>query len=166
MISLPQAKAKALRDNFLVGLLEAALRTEPDRVEWLMMLGEAYTARGDYARGLEVDLKLSRLTPRDAVVWYNLACSYSLTGGTTESLTALERAVRLGYRDGDFMERDRDLRAVRQDPRFAAVRDLVLRLQEEEGDPEGGDGGEGADGEEGEGEGGPAPGGEEENEGG
>jgi len=43
-----------------------------------MYLGNAYTENGMYAKGLLVDLKLSRLKPNDPLVHYNLARSYAL----------------------------------------------------------------------------------------
>ncbi len=111
---------------FEVSLYEAVVSSDPTNVEALMALGEAYTQRGDYPRGLEVDQRLSRLRPADPVVQYNLACSLSLLGRREAALATLEQAVALGYTDLSHLEKDPDLEAVRQDPRFEALRKRLL----------------------------------------
>ena len=46
-------------------------------------LGDAYTKTGQWEKGLQIDQRLARLCPDNALVFYNLACSYSVaeTGG-------------------------------------------------------------------------------------
>ena len=63
--------------------------------------------------GLKVDERLSRLRPDDALVHYNLACSYSLTGQLELAIEALESAINLGYRDFKWMGQDPDLKNLR-----------------------------------------------------
>ena len=63
-----------------IEFMEGLVRRDPDYVDALQLLGDHYTQRGRYAEGLKVDERLSRLEPRDPLVFYNLACSYSLTG--------------------------------------------------------------------------------------
>jgi len=107
---------------FEVSLYAAVVASDPTNVEALMALGEAHTRTGDYVQGLDVDQRLSRLRPEDPVVHYNLACSLSLLGRREAALSTLERAVTLGYTDLVHLDKDPDLEAVRQDPRFAALR--------------------------------------------
>ncbi len=57
----------------------------PAYVDALMLLGEAYTRKGLYAEGLEIDRRLSALCPNDPIVHYNLACSYCLTSRKKEA---------------------------------------------------------------------------------
>ena len=113
--------------SFEVSLYESVLGRDPDNVEALLALGEALTRKGDYARGLEVDQRLSRLRPSDPVVRYNLACSLALLQRPDEAFEALGQSVELGYRDLQHLDADPDLASLRQDPRFAALRDRVLR---------------------------------------
>ena len=107
---------------FEVSLYEAVVASDPANVEALMALGEAHTRAGDYARGMDVDRKLSRLRPEDPVVHYNLACSLSLLGDRDAALGTLEKAVTLGYADLAHLDKDPDLEALRQDPRFGELR--------------------------------------------
>ena len=62
-----------------IEFLEGLLRRDPNYVDALQLLGDHYTQRGRYLDGLKVDERLARLEPRNALVFYNLACSYSLT---------------------------------------------------------------------------------------
>ena len=97
---------------------EEVLNRRPDYVEVLRLLGHLYTERGLYANGLKVDKRLARLLPNDATAHYNLACSYSLLNRTDLAIKSLRRALRLGYRDIEFLKHDTDLDPIRDDPRY------------------------------------------------
>ncbi|MFH0876990.1 MAG: hypothetical protein V1863_02025 [Candidatus Omnitrophota bacterium] len=111
-------KAKAEDLDFQMAFYEAILKDNPDFVDALMALGEIYTKKGFYAKGLEVDKKLLRLRPENPIVHYNLACSLSLLGDVLSSFKAIKSAVSLGYDDFGFMERDPDLTNLRRSRRF------------------------------------------------
>ena len=114
--------------EFEIGLFEKVIAREPDHVEALMTLGNNYTIRGQYAEGLAIDLRLSSLRPRDPLVHYNLACSYSLLGSAEEAIGSLETAVALGYRDFEFLQRDPDLDPIRGDARFKRLVERAARV--------------------------------------
>jgi tetratricopeptide (TPR) repeat protein len=100
--------------DFFGGVLERA----PDYVDVLRVMGHLLTLKGRYAEGLQVDKRLVGLRPNDPLAHYNLACSYALLKRNEPALKTLRRAVELGYRDFRYMREDRDLDAVRHDPRF------------------------------------------------
>ena len=104
--------------DFEIEFFERLIKENPDFVDVLIPLAEAYTKAGDYGRGLVVDKRLSILRPDDAIVHYNLACSYSLTENINEAVGALKTAVNLGYDDFVYMNVDQDLRNVRNDIRY------------------------------------------------
>jgi tetratricopeptide (TPR) repeat protein len=106
--------------DFEIQFYEDLLKDKPDFIDALVLLGEVYTRRGLYQKGLTVDKHLVTLRPNDPVVQYNLACSYSLTGDVERSLEALEDAVKKGYGDLEFMNSDPDLANTRQDKRFGS----------------------------------------------
>ena len=85
------------------------------------VLGDLYTKVGRFEDGLEVDLTLSREHPDDPYVWYNLACSYALTGRPDDAFAALDHAIRMGYADRDWLLKDDNLEALHTDPRFAVL---------------------------------------------
>ncbi len=105
-----------------IEFMEGIVRRDPEFVEALQILGDNYTRRGMLAEGLKVDEQLSMLRPDDALVYYNLACSYSLSQNCELALQALERALKLGYRDFKWMVKDPDLRNLRLSPFYKQIR--------------------------------------------
>ena len=101
-----------------LAFLESLARRCPQDVDVLKTLGDLYTRTGHYEDGLKTDLELTRLCPREPLVWYNLACSCALLDRTDEALASLERAIVLGYRDVRWIREDRDLNSLKNDRRF------------------------------------------------
>ena len=112
-----------------ISFLEAVRRRFPKDEKVLEALGDLYTRTGRFQEGLDADLELVRQRPQECMVWYNLACSYSLTGRSDESFQALHRAIELGYRDFQWMLRDKDLEQIRGDQRFSALLKKILPIQ-------------------------------------
>lgn len=112
-----------------VEFMEGIVRRDPAYVEALQLLGDFYTQRGRFDQSLKVDENLSRLEPRNPLVFYNLACSYSLTDQINLAATALERALSLGYRDFKWLTRDPDLRKLRKHPIFRDIEDKIRKMK-------------------------------------
>jgi tetratricopeptide (TPR) repeat protein len=110
-----------------IGFIEGVVQRDPHYVEALQVLGDDYTRRGRFERGLKIDEKLARLRPDDPTVHYNLACSYALTGQFDAAVSALREAMDQGYRDFKWMMKDPDLKKLRADQRFKEVRELVQK---------------------------------------
>ncbi len=104
--------------DFELDFFNAIVQRYPDYVDVLRVLGNLLTLKGRYVEGLQVDRRLVQLRPNDALAHYNLACSYALLKRPEQALKTLRRAVELGYRDFRYMREDRDLDAIRHDPRF------------------------------------------------
>ncbi len=104
--------------DFEISFYENLLKENPDFVNVLIALGDAYTKRGRYEDGLKIDQRLVQLRPDDPTVHYNLACSYSLLKMAKPCLEALKKAIQLGYRDFSFMKKDPDLDFIRRNPRY------------------------------------------------
>ena len=115
------SKKPKLEDlEFQMVFYEGILRQRPDFIDVLIVLGEIYTKKRLYEKGLKVDKKLSKLRPQSPIIHYNLACSFSLVGDTLNSFKAIKRAILLGYDDFIFMDSDPDLSNLRRDDRFTA----------------------------------------------
>jgi tetratricopeptide (TPR) repeat protein len=112
-----------------IEFVEGLVRREPGYVDALQLLGDHYTQRGRYAEGLKVDERLARLQPGDALVFYNLACSYSLTEKYGRAALALEKALGLGYRDFNWLAKDPDLHKLRQQPVYRDIQDKIRRMK-------------------------------------
>jgi len=104
--------------QFEIRFMEGILRRDPCHEDALMLLAQAYTRRGEYEKGLDIDRRLVRLRPGDATAYYNMACSLSLLRKLDEAILALQRAASLGYRDVKYMLKDPDLANLRNDDRF------------------------------------------------
>ena len=128
----PEEEYRQMLD-FEIWFFEGVLEGSPDYVEVLQILGNAYTARGYYEKGLWVDQRLARLCPRDPVVFYNLACSYSLISELDEAFKALEKAVKLGYDDVQHLNTDPDLKNVRTDARYDEILEHIAARQGKNG---------------------------------
>ena len=112
-----------------IEFIEGLVRREPGYVDALQLLGDHYTQRGRYAEGLKMDERLARLRPDDALVFYNLACSYSLTEQFDRAALALEKAFGLGYRDFNWLAKDPDLHKLRQQPLYRNIEDKIRRMK-------------------------------------
>ena len=121
---------KDLRElDIKISFLEGIIRRDPKYVEALQVLGDHYTQRGNYEASLKVDEQLSRLEPRNPLVFYNLACSYSLNGEYNHAAAALETALQLGYRDFKWLAKDPDLRPLRKHPLFRHIEDKIRKMK-------------------------------------
>jgi len=112
-----------------IEFMEGLIRRDPEYVDALQLLGDHYTARGRFAEGLQVDERLARLEPGNPVVFYNLACSYSLTAQFERAALALEKALELGYNDFAWLAKDPDLKKLRAHPLFDDLREKIRELK-------------------------------------
>ena len=112
-----------------IEFMEGIVRRDPDYVDALQLLGDHYTQRGRFNEGLKVDERLARLDPENALVFYNLACSYSLTEQFDRAALALEKALRLGYRDFAWLAKDPDLKKFREHPYYDEIKAIIQRMK-------------------------------------
>ena len=111
--------------EFMAGLV----RRDPDYVDALQLLGDHYTQRGLFNEGLKVDERLAHLEPENSLVFYNLACSYSLTDQIDRAVLALEKAITLGYSDFAWLAKDPDLKKLRAHPAFVEIKTRIRALK-------------------------------------
>ena len=114
-------------EDFELRFLEGVVGSDPTHEEALMLLGHAYTERGDYRKGLQIDERLVQLLPENPTAFYNLACSLSLLKRIDEALDAVVRALELGFGPFSKVEEDPDLENLRRSPLW---QDLLERRRE------------------------------------
>lgn len=132
-----QAKSSSRRLNRVVQreldvkiqFMEGIVRRDPDYVDALQLLGDHYTQRGRFTEGLDVDERLARLEPKNPLVFYNLACSYSLTEQFDNAASALEKALQLGYRDFTWLAKDPDLKKFREQPLYRGIQKKIKGMK-------------------------------------
>jgi len=108
--------------------MEGLTRRDPRHIEALQILGDDYTRRDRFQDGLRIDERLAHLRPRDPMVHYNLACSYSLTQQCELAAEALNTAINLGYNDFDWMARDPDLKLLREHAGYKKIQAKIRCL--------------------------------------
>lgn len=119
----PRGKSARKEDlEFEIRFFEGISHRDPDFIDALQILGDAYTKSGQWNKGLRIDQRLAKLCPDNALVFYNLACSYSLMKQLDAAFAALGQAVKLGYDDARWLIKDPDLDNLRQDNRFEKIR--------------------------------------------
>ena len=112
-----------------IDFIEGIVRRDPNYVDALQILGDHYTQRGRFVEGLHVDEKLARLEPENPLVFYNLACSYSLTDEFERAALALEKALVLGYRDFAWLAKDPDLKKLRTHHVYDEIKGKIRQLK-------------------------------------
>ena len=115
------ARPKTHDPEFEIRFFESVLRRDPNYASVVELLGGLYTRQGRVADGLRMDRKLVKLQPQNATAHYNLACSLALSKRKSDALRALQRAVKLGYADFDWMQQDPDLEVLKQHPEFQSL---------------------------------------------
>jgi len=111
--------------EFEIRFFESVLRRNASDVTVVELLAGLYTRQGRIAEGLKMDRKLVKLQPGNATAHYNLACSLALSKRKLAALRELHAALRLGYRDFDWMQQDPDLDALKQHPEFQAMLEIL-----------------------------------------
>ena len=104
--------------DFEIRFYEGIIEKKPDFLEALKQLGDLYTKRGHHEKGLNIDLKLASMQPKDPWILYNLACSYSLLKDMDNAFKIIKRAISCGYDNFDYLNQDADLANLRGDTRF------------------------------------------------
>jgi hypothetical protein len=107
--------------RFQISVYEEHLTSTPDDAEVLEALGHLLTRIGRHREGLAADQRLVELRPGEPVAHYNLACSLALVGDKDAAFARLRIALGMGFRDVAYIRKDRDLRSLKDDPRFEAL---------------------------------------------
>lgn len=109
--------------EFELSFFESLHRRMPRDIRVASALAHIYTQSGRIDAGLKMDRKLVRLEPEDPTAHYNLACSLSLKGRSSDAVKELRSAISLGYEDFHWMQHDPDLQDLADYPGFLRLMD-------------------------------------------
>lgn len=102
-------------------VIEKRIETSPDDARALCFGSVNLLEAGETEKGMEwLDRAKSSLGD-DALNLYNVACVYANIGETEEALNCLEKSVRKGMAEVDWMLNDSDLDSLRDHPRFKTL---------------------------------------------
>ena len=101
-----------------IQLLESHLRKLPEDARGHTLLANDYIQMGRVEEAIrEANLAMA-LRPNDAVVLYNVACTFGQLGRKPEALGALKKAWEAGFKDPSWARRDPDLTILHGEPEF------------------------------------------------
>jgi tetratricopeptide (TPR) repeat protein len=104
---------------------ESKLMLNPDDTRALYMGANGFLGLGENDRGLEWAQQALAIDPDEPMVLYNIACIQSLAKRYEEALTSLEKAVKSGLKQKNWLEHDSNLDPLRKSPRY---RKLIKQL--------------------------------------
>jgi tetratricopeptide (TPR) repeat protein len=105
---LAGGKLEAAVDNY-----KMALSHNENFVETYVNLSTTYLKARRFGEARDTLNRLEQIAPDNPQLHYNRACLHSLEGDTQNSLSALAKAVDLGYGDQAQIETDPDLKRLR-----------------------------------------------------
>jgi serine/threonine protein kinase/tetratricopeptide (TPR) repeat protein len=126
--SLGQTDRLDAANRRIVELMEKHLEVNPDDLSALLSGASALVELGERQRGLEWGERVLEGSTEDALVLYNLGCTFSLAGELEKAIDALERSYAAGLADPEWMRNDSDLDHLRGHPRFEA---LIQKMETE-----------------------------------
>jgi tetratricopeptide (TPR) repeat protein len=109
----------------------AALALDPDFAATYYNLGVVLWQKGETDEAIKVLREAVRLQPDAAEAHYNLACCYALQGKEEDALKSLAQAVDKGFDEWPLMEKDEDLKSLRDDSGFKELAEKVKAWWEE-----------------------------------
>ncbi|MBI4245220.1 MAG: hypothetical protein HY606_14110 [Planctomycetes bacterium] len=90
-------------------LLKKIIESRGNNQYVLSHLSQTLTKLKKFKDALRIDQKLIKLHPDNPVFRYNMACDYALLGKFEYSLQELNKAIRFGFRDFNYIFVDKDL---------------------------------------------------------
>jgi len=102
-------------------VIERRLETSPNDARALCFGSVNLLEVGEKEKGMQWLERAKNALADDALNLYNVACVYSIIGEIDEALNCLEKSVRKGMAEIDWMKNDSDLDNVREHPRFKAL---------------------------------------------
>jgi tetratricopeptide (TPR) repeat protein len=98
--------------------MEAQVREIPEDARARILLGAYYAEDGRVDDAMrEANLAMT-LRPNEAMVLYNVACTFCMIQKKPEAIDALTKAWRAGFRDSDWARRDPTLAFIHGEPEF------------------------------------------------
>ena len=101
-----------------IQILEAQLRKLPEDARGHTLLANDYTQMGRTEEAVREASLAMALRPNDAIVLYNVACTFGQLGRKPEALGALKKAWDAGFKDPSWARRDPDLTILHGEPEF------------------------------------------------
>lgn len=96
-----------------------ALHHDPENPDFYINLSTAYLKEKNFAKAHTALLTLKTKSPQNPLLYYNLACYFSLRNEITASKEALQKAAVLGFKKFEDIQTDSDLENLRKSKGYA-----------------------------------------------
>lgn len=100
---------------------ERQMALHPDDARTATIRAVALCRTGHADEGLVWAERALMIDPEDAGIRYNVACLYAVEGRLDQALDCLTRALRAGFGKREWLDRDPDIDALRDHPRFKTL---------------------------------------------
>lgn len=109
-----------------IGPFSRAAAGDGGRLEAWLGLGWCRKRLGDVPGAIEALAQGLARHPREAILFYNLACYHALAGDVAAAVDHLARAIALDSRYRDLTAAEHDFDPIRDDPRFVAATSVTV----------------------------------------
>lgn len=109
-----------------IGPLEEAAALDRDSLATHLALGWCYKRIGRIDLAIEALQNAQAAEPDEAIVFYNLACYWSIAGNKGNALENLSKALAMDGHYRDLIDREPDFDALRNDPDFQALTSVIV----------------------------------------
>ncbi len=82
------------------------------------MAGIQHLDTGNYEKALKSFQEILELEADEPAALYNIACTYAIMNRQKEALDAIEKAIKNGFDDIEWLNEDPDFAQLRQTPEF------------------------------------------------
>ena len=102
-------------------IIRKHIELHTDDARALYLGANALVHLGERVEALDWNQRALAIDPDDPGILYNVACVYSILGEPEKAIDCLERSVKFGRQQTDWMKNDTDLDPLRNQPRFQAL---------------------------------------------
>lgn len=104
-------------------VFEKVFAENPENVSLLMAMAWCYKRTDQLSKAITAMEQAYRISPKEAVILYNLSCYWSLAGNKTQALSWLGRALRMDGSFRNLIPNETDFDPLRKDPDFQMIVD-------------------------------------------
>lgn len=102
----------------IISILPGYLRAHPDDARAHMTLAVELAKVGKFDEARKQSYKALEIAPNDSTMLYFAACLYSRLGDIDLSVNTLSSAISSGWKDFEWIKRDSDFDAIRNEPEY------------------------------------------------
>lgn len=123
LVNMGEMQRKLGKKEQAIANFQKALKAAPDFYEAHNSLGAFYLDEGNLAESESAFWRCVEIQPHDPAAYYYLACIKALQNQPERALDHLEKALANGYKDLKALREDPRLASLRNSPRYASLLD-------------------------------------------